>query len=395
MVLISVLFVAQVALSAETFRYSYAKGEKYHIVSSVNETVLINGKFNNRADVLDKIAIEVTDTKPNAGYHVATFQTSSRLYGSQGTYELSEDYPAEFWRDARGAYTIDDAYFMPTVRDVPLFPEADVAMGSSWTAPGSEVHDFRRVFGVSDAFHFPITVNYTYLRNEKRNGIDCAVISAAYNIFYKVPIPPRTTGTYPTRITGTSQQTYWWDIAAGRELYGEEQFDIVFAMAGGDEVEYSGTAKGELVEAQPLDRAKVAQDIQNQIDGIPGASVHADQQGVTITLDNVNFPPNSDQLLPAEQDKVRRIADILKAYPDRDLLITGHTADVAGYTPEEHQALSEQRARAVGDLLLSLGARRADQMTIRGMANKAPVASNATEEGRAKNRRVEITILEN
>ena len=109
----------------------------------------------------------------------------------------------------------------------------------------------------------------------------------------------------------------------------------------------------------------------------------------------MSFQPNSSELGSAEQEKLRRIASILAQYPDRDILVTGHTASVSGYTPEQHQALSEQRAQAVGDFLVGLGVRRADQVTVRGMGDRQPIGDNATEEGRRQNRRVEITILEN
>ncbi len=384
-------------VSAAVFRFAYTKGEKYRITSTVEETVTINGQFNSRNDILNKIAVEITDAKEGAGYHKADFQSSTRLYGSAGSYELSDDYNSEFWRDERGVFTIDDSYFMPTVRDVPVFPEGDVAIGQSWTAQGSEAHDFRRDFGVLSAFHFPITVSYTYLRNETRNGVPCAVFSAEYTIFYKVPKAPPTTNRYPIRITGESHQLYWWDMENRKYSYAEETFDFIFTLDSGDEVEFAGTSKGEVTEAQPLDRTKVLKDIQKELDAqkLPGTSVRADPQGVTITIENVTFPPNSNQLMSAEQDKVKRIAEILKKYPDRDIMITGHTAGVSGYTAEEHQALSEQRARAVANLLLSLGAKKASQMTVRGMGAGAPLGDNATEAGRAQNRRVEITILEN
>jgi outer membrane protein OmpA-like peptidoglycan-associated protein len=118
-------------------------------------------------------------------------------------------------------------------------------------------------------------------------------------------------------------------------------------------------------------------------------------EGVTITLENVNFPPDSDALMPAEQEKLHRIAQILGKYPDRDIAVTGFTAQAPGYTEEDYQALSEKRARAAASFLLSEGARRADQITVRGKGAGSPIGDNTSEEGRRKNRRVEITLLEN
>ena len=80
-------------------------------------------------------------------------------------------------------------------------------------------------------------------------------------------------------------------------------------------------------------------------------------------------------------------------YPERDILITGYTA-LAG-TEEGRQRLSEERAAAVGQYLLDLGARSRDHMVYRGMGAKDPIADNSTPEGMRKNRRVEITIMEN
>ena len=393
----ALLALGGACLGAEVFRFAYTKGEKYRIISQVHESVAVNGRFSHDADILNKIAVEVTDTKGDAGNHTVTFQTSERAYGSTRTYEWSEEYVSKFWRDGRGAYTIDPSYFMPVVRDVPLFPEGDVQPGQSWTAPGSETHDLRSSFNIAEPFSFPITASYTYTGNETRDGVACAVIAIEYEIFHKVTVPPGTTGMYPTRIAGTSRQKYWWDLADRKPVYYTESFDFIFTFTTGDEVEYAGDADGRLVESQPLDRGRVAGEIQKEIqkEGIPDVSVQATPQGVTITMENVNFPPNSDSLMPAEQAKLQRISEMLKKYPDRDIAITGHTARAPGYTEEDYQNLSELRARAVADYLLSIGARRAEQMTAKGMGANVPIADNSTEDGRRKNRRVEITLLEN
>jgi outer membrane protein OmpA-like peptidoglycan-associated protein len=396
-ILVVLLAVAAAAASAGELRYSYEKGEQYRMVTRVNERVLVNGTHSHQADILNRIAVKVTDARDGSGLHDAVFQTSERAYGSSGSYEWSEDYDSVFWRDARGAFDIEDRYFMPVVRNVPLFPQKPVSAGDTWSAAGWEVHDFRVSFGIQDPFSFPITVSYTYLRDEVRSGIDCAVIGISYTVFQKLTSAPRTTRTYPVRLAGTSAQTLWWDKAAGRELAYTETFDFLFTLATGDEVEYIGEASGELVEAKPLDRAAATAQIKSELERqkVEGASVRSDDLGVTITLENVNFQANSDALLPMEQEKLRRVASILANYPDRDILVTGHTAGVAGYTAQQHQELSELRARAVGDFLLSLGARSAGQMTTRGMGAGVPIGDNATEEGRRRNRRVEITILEN
>jgi len=385
------------SLWADVFRFEYARGEKYRIVSQVHESVFVNGKLDHDADILDKIAVAVTDTKDDAGYHVVEFQTSERAIGSRNTYEWSEEYTSEFWRDGRGAYAIDPSYFMPVVRNVPLFPEGDVSIGGTWVAKGTESHDFRTNFGMQGPFQFPITADYTYLADETRNGIACAVFGIEYEIFHPVTPPSGTTRMYPTRVAGSSHQKYWWDHEGRRPVYYEESFDFVFSFNTGDQVEFKGDASGELIPSAPLDRAQVAGEIQKQLDAqkIPGVSVQPSDEGVTITLENVNFPPNSDQLLPTEQDKLRRIAEILKKYPDRDIAIAGFTARAPGYTEEDYQTLSAQRARAAAQFLLSQGARRADQVTARGRGAGSPIGDNSTEEGRRKNRRVEITILEN
>jgi outer membrane protein OmpA-like peptidoglycan-associated protein len=392
------LVLAAGSLFADVFRFAYTKGEKYRILSTVHESVYIDGIFNHDADILDKIAVSVTDTKNDAGYNVVDYQTSERSSGATSTYQWSEAYASEFWQDARGVDTVDPKYFMPVVRGVPTFPDGDIAPGATWSAPGQESHDFRTNFGLPDPFQFPISVSYTYLSNETRNGIACAVFTVDYEIFHPVKItPPAGARLVPSRVAGASHQKLWWDVANRRPVYDEESFDFIFSFTNGREIEFTGTSTGELIEAQPLDKKQAASDIQKQLDAqkVPGVTVAPTDKGVTITMENVNFPPNSDQLLPAEQDKLRRIAEILKKYPDRDIAVAGFTAKAAGYTENDYQTLSQQRADAAANFLLSIGAVSAKHLTAQGMGAGNPIGDNANEAGRARNRRVEITILEN
>jgi outer membrane protein OmpA-like peptidoglycan-associated protein len=391
------LAFAAVSLPADVFHFVYVKGEKYRVLSQVHESVYVNGVFSHDVDILDKIAVTVADTHGDTGYHVVDFQTSERAYGSRNAYEWAEHYVSEYWKDSRGAYTIDPAYYMPVVRDVPLFPEDDIQPGGSWSAPGMESHDFRMNFGMQGPFQFPLTVNYAYVNDVTRNGIACALFTIDYKVAYLVPRSSMSARVSPTRVDGYSHQKYWWNIAERKPAYIEESFDFLFSLNTGDTVEFKGDSTGELLTSTPLDRAQVAGDIRKQLDALalPDVSVQPTDQGVTLTLENVNFPPNSDQLLPAEQDKLRRIAEILRKYPDRDISVSGFTARAPGYTENDYQTLSEKRANAAADFLLSTGAVTAERMTARGMGASSPIGDNSTEAGMMKNRRVEITILEN
>jgi len=83
---------------------------------------------------------------------------------------------------------------------------------------------------------------------------------------------------------------------------------------------------------------------------------------------------------------------ILKNYPNNDLLITGHTA-LAG-TKESRAKLSKQRAESTADYLLKLGVKDSYHIFTQGLGAEQPIDTNSTEEGKRRNRRVEITILD-
>ena len=95
--------------------------------------------------------------------------------------------------------------------------------------------------------------------------------------------------------------------------------------------------------------------------------------------------------MPGEEDRLDAVAEVLKSVPDGMFLIEGHTASVG--RPDGEQELSVERAQSVLDELVQRGL-KADQFIIAGYGGTRPVADNSTENGRAINRRVEITILE-
>ncbi len=114
-----------------------------------------------------------------------------------------------------------------------------------------------------------------------------------------------------------------------------------------------------------------------------------DARGTVLTLSgSVLFASGQTELLPSARIRLTEVADALKQ-SDSALTIEGHT-DAQG--PDSYnEELSLRRAEQVRDFLVSRGV-PADRISVRGLGEYRPVASNRTPEGRANNRRVEIVL---
>jgi outer membrane protein OmpA-like peptidoglycan-associated protein len=117
-------------------------------------------------------------------------------------------------------------------------------------------------------------------------------------------------------------------------------------------------------------------------------------RGVAVDLPAVNFGFDSAALTPEGRARVREIATIVKRQaPDRRISVEGHASRERADQEAYNQQLSERRARTVAETLAGEGL-DPGLISHRGLGTRAPVASNDTEEGRRRNRRVEV-IIEN
>ena len=101
----------------------------------------------------------------------------------------------------------------------------------------------------------------------------------------------------------------------------------------------------------------------------------------------LNFDTAKWDIKPADSGTVDQIANLMLANPQLQLSVEGHTDNVG--TPEANKVLSANRAKAVMDAVVALGV-PAERLASVGLGQESPVADNRTEEGRAKNRRVEL-----
>ncbi|HAW94547.1 MULTISPECIES: OmpA family protein [unclassified Arsukibacterium] len=112
--------------------------------------------------------------------------------------------------------------------------------------------------------------------------------------------------------------------------------------------------------------------------------------GLVVTLGDMLFSTGQAELKASSSNHLLKLAGFLTAQPERTALIAGHTDNVG--TAAFNQLLSQRRADAVKEFLVMQGVAGSRLSTI-GNGLDMPLASNNTSEGRAQNRRVEVTIL--
>jgi outer membrane protein OmpA-like peptidoglycan-associated protein len=402
------------ALNAEKFEFKHRLGDKFRILSKTEEQVLKDGALIQSASILNRMASEVTRVENGRAVLNAVFNVAEEAQSGDKSARFSwgEEYSSVFSRDRLGKITIDKKYFMPSARDLPLFPDRDIAVGESWISQGDEVLDLRRTFEINEPYSIAFRANNTYLGEREWKNKRYKAISISYNLLKNnvgFENSPRTYLSTPKnaavpereraaikRITGTSKQILYWDEALGQIAAAEDQFELNFELGSGEKWTFRGKTVSEIIEAERLDREEAVREIEKAIASlaIKDVSVKAVDEGIAISLDNIQFAPDSAELLPSEYEKLNKIAAILKKFSARDILVGGHTAQ-AGSSESARVKLSEERAGAVAGYLIKEKVRAPERLIIRGFGSSRPAASNSTEEGRQKNRRVEITILEN
>ena len=112
-------------------------------------------------------------------------------------------------------------------------------------------------------------------------------------------------------------------------------------------------------------------------------------RGLVLTLGDVLFETGKADLRPGALRNLYPLVTFLQKYPERRVVIEGHTDSVG--SEAYNLDLSQRRADAVRDFLLQNGVNAA-QLTTHGYGKASPVASNSTAEGRQQNRRVELII---
>lgn len=379
-----------------TFEFKQNEGEANSYISIVEEEAYFNGTLNNHAEIINRISTTVKKAYPDGSADLFTsYMTTNNTLLSESKKYLSwgEETSVDVTRQKNGKLTIPYASFMPTVRDVPVFPKTPVQLGQTWKATGMEVHDVRELFKMKTPIVIPFTATYKYVRNETINGKEFNVIEVYYEFNQTNTRDNILKGSLYASTTGFSRQTLYWDSKEGILDHYNESFRIQMKDIYSNRYLFQGTAHAEITEFKSVNNDNTIKELEDTVKdlNLENITIKKGEKGLTISIENIQFEPDSNILRESEKIKIQKIAEILKKYSN-DLLITGHCADRGTFNAR--QQLSLERAESVAQYLKELKVRDELHMFTQGLGATKPIATNNTEEGRAKNRRVEITLMD-
>jgi OOP family OmpA-OmpF porin len=198
------------------------------------------------------------------------------------------------------------------------------------------------------------------------------------------------------------------DYLKGIGFVSEKRGKYVF---GGKSVAYSGDAWAKILAAYNVPVQEVAQVKEVKVeekpvvvdtdkDGVPDASdicpgtpsgAKIDERGCWVLNQDYLFDFDKAVVKPAYYKDLDEVATVIMHNKNLKVQIEGHTDSIG--TESYNQGLSERRAKAVREYLVNQAGINPADLSIVGYGETRPIASNATKEGRAKNRRVELTPI--
>lgn len=280
------------------------------------------------------------------------------------------------------------------IESMPAFPRGAIETGSSWKENATVSYDLSS-FGYPEPVTVKTPVTYTLV------GLSEAENRVYYRIkaeWYPLAILPKSVAkrTGIARLSGHSSLDLLWDNRSGGPKKTALTEEIQYRFVNGSSLLLTRNTNEDIKTVTDIVRERDIKQLSSQIKSTKVADVELKQadEGIVLSIENIQFEAESAALTGAEKAKLANIGKMLAALKNRKLSVVGHAADVAGSSEKELVALSADRARAVAQFLVESGYRTQESLVASGMGGSKPIASNDTAEGRSKNRRVEIVILD-
>lgn len=292
--------------------------------------------------------------------------------------------------DEQGDMTMLEDNGYPSFRGFPSFPKKEISIGDSWEAKAQRAVD---PTGQGLITRMPIYIQYTLTGTREFNERPVYVIKAVWatRYGYGIGVSYEDFDGDPNlkSASGKHDATLYVDVVTGAALLIRDTVDETFVYKDGSKIAYKGTISLFTDYPGSVDEDVILPAI-NRLIADSDIEYEKTDLGYMLVIRDLQFVANSAELLPDEKNRLNQIADLLKKVPKNQILIEGHTARVGDQSDE--MQLSLDRAHTIVAEMTKRGVNTGNFIT-KGSGGTKPVADNETPEGRARNRRVEITIL--
>lgn len=339
-------------------------------------------------------------------------------------------------KDGRLFMYEDNGY--PSFRSFPAFPQKEIRPGDSWQAEAERAADPLNKGVVT---RMPMLVEYTYVNDEEYHGEPVCRLSAKWATRYGISYTDPSGDRDLTGANGSHSAFILVSRKTGSAILVQDTVNETFVYADKGQIQFKGTIslfteyppavnrdriipalqRAALISSEDAARlaaaapsgagtppqgagappsggkkpaaAAAAKRLSDRGGESGGGNITVENTaaGIRLTIRDLQFKADSAELLSGEQRRLADIASVLKEAPDASFLVEGHTASTGN--PRGEQTLSEERAHAIAEALSECGI-PSGKFICRGSGSRKPAADNSSPEGRARNRRVEITILE-
>ncbi|AHE62504.1 OmpA family protein [Borrelia parkeri] len=370
------------AFSSEILEFKYTKGTKFRIETTDNQEIYLNERFNSKTKTNIQVSSEVKDVKNNFANIKSYFRVLKRDNESD-VYLLKEEFEGNFSINKQGEYKINNAQKRPSVRGIPRFPKTPIKVNETWTYPAEEYIQASEISQEIKDFVIKFDVNYVYKGKEKIDGKYYDIILSNYKSKYNVK---------NILFSQKVNQIIYFDSKLGNIYKYNDTYE--FQMQNdNNNIKMTGNSFGKIISIELPNDNIIEHEIKEYISTkqIDSINIEKNKNGIKLSLD-IEFYPDSFQIINKEYNKLKHIANLLEKFKDNNILIEGHTAKFG--TEQEMQELSEKRAHSIGNYLLKMKVKNKNQIFFKGWGAKKPKYANSSPLA-SKNRRVEITILNN
>jgi len=435
--------------TADSVVLKFSSSTAYYLVERSNWTKYVNGNYTGLTHRETRANVSATGSNEkgiqfNGFFYVLeeTVHDASKLANP-----VDEIVKSAFTVTPSGKLIFQTDSGFPEMRDFPVYPDTSVKPGDHWQYEG-----FRSIDPKNDGKRsvLPIEVEYTFAGAEKYLEKDVFRIKAKYATRMNKYIKLKTDDQNLINATGTHDVDILADAETGATILILDHLDETFFYTDGGSIRFKGNTAiftetpvlivhetlipeiASIAQKVPDSARKVTKPVDDVFSGAstataisptpsvaatgspapgsmndivkqplidPSASsgdkkaftVEDSPLGIKLSVRDLRFEPDSDTILSDETWRLDAIAKTLLLVKGGHFLIEGHTAAVG--KPAGERELSVKRAKKVADELAKRGL-LSEQFIFTGYGGTRPLADNATAEGRALNRRVEITILE-